>query len=90
MLDIKFIRENADKLKEAIKNKNIKLDLDELLAVYEERKTLRKTIDESNQKRNKAAQERNVELGTQLKKDVEGLEKQFADIDKKIKKSNRI
>ncbi|MFZ2188931.1 MAG: serine--tRNA ligase [Candidatus Moraniibacteriota bacterium] len=37
MLDIKFIRENADKLKEAIKNKNIKLDLDELLAVDKKR-----------------------------------------------------
>lgn len=37
MLDIKFIRENADKLKEAIRNKNIKLDLDELLAVDKKR-----------------------------------------------------
>jgi seryl-tRNA synthetase len=37
MLDIKFIRENADKLKEAIKNKNIKLDLDELLEVDKKR-----------------------------------------------------
>jgi seryl-tRNA synthetase len=37
MLDIKFIRENADKIKEAIKNKNIKLDLDELLAVDKKR-----------------------------------------------------
>lgn len=37
MLDIKFIRENADKLKEAIRNKNIKLDLDELLVVDKKR-----------------------------------------------------
>ena len=37
MLDIKFIRENAEKIKEAIKNKNIKLDLDELLAVDKKR-----------------------------------------------------
>ncbi|MFA5962341.1 MAG: serine--tRNA ligase [Parcubacteria group bacterium] len=37
MLDIKFIRENADKLREAIKNKNVKLDLDELLAVDKKR-----------------------------------------------------
>jgi seryl-tRNA synthetase len=37
MLDIKFIRENADKIREAIKNKNIKLDLDELLAVDKKR-----------------------------------------------------
>ncbi len=31
MLDIKFIRENADKLKEAVKNKRIDLDIDRLL-----------------------------------------------------------
>ena len=31
MLDIKFIRENQDKVKKAIKDKNINLDLDELL-----------------------------------------------------------
>ncbi|MEI6587551.1 MAG: serine--tRNA ligase [Candidatus Moraniibacteriota bacterium] len=37
MLDIKFIRENADKLKEAIKNKNISLNLDELLSVDKKR-----------------------------------------------------
>ena len=37
MLDIKFIRENADKIKEVIKNKNIKLDLDELLEVDKKR-----------------------------------------------------
>ena len=29
MLDIKYIRENAEPLKKAIKNKKIKLDLDE-------------------------------------------------------------
>ncbi len=37
MLDIKFIRENVDKIKEAIKNKNISLDFDELLVVDEKR-----------------------------------------------------
>ncbi len=37
MLDIKFIRENAEQIKEAIRNKNIKLNLDELLAVDKKR-----------------------------------------------------
>jgi len=37
MLDIKFIRENADGIKAAIKNKNIDLDLAALLAVDEKR-----------------------------------------------------
>lgn len=40
MLDIKFIRENADKVKTAIKNKNINLDLDRLLDLDAERRSL--------------------------------------------------
>ena len=37
MVDIKFIRDNKDKVKEAIKNKGITLDLDELLSVDSKR-----------------------------------------------------
>lgn len=40
MLDIKFIRDNADKLKETIKNKNIDLDLDQLLDLDSKRRTV--------------------------------------------------
>lgn len=37
MLDIKFIRENAEKIKEAAKNKNINLDVERLLEVDKQR-----------------------------------------------------
>lgn len=40
MLDIKFIRQNQDKVKEAIKNKKVNLDLDKLLAADERRRHL--------------------------------------------------
>jgi len=40
MLDIKYIRENKEALKEAIKNKNIVLDLDELLDTDKKRREL--------------------------------------------------
>jgi seryl-tRNA synthetase len=40
MLDIKFIRENADKVKEAIKNKRINLDLERLLDLDFQRRDL--------------------------------------------------
>src|SRR6266403_758138 len=40
MLDIKFIRENADKLKETIKNKRVNLNLDELLDLDAKRRDL--------------------------------------------------
>jgi len=40
MLDIKFIRENRDQVKEGIKSKNQKIDIDELLAIDEEHRKL--------------------------------------------------
>jgi len=40
MLDIRFIRENPDKVKQALKNKNSKLDIDELLNLDIERRKL--------------------------------------------------
>ena len=52
MLDIKFIRENADKIKEAIKNKNIDLDLDGLLETDGKRLRALQYIEELNAEKN--------------------------------------
>ena len=84
MLDIKFIKENKDLVAQAAKNKNREIDVDEIIRVAEERKRLRTEIDLLNQKRKEAANERNVELGTQIKTDLEGLERQYTDIDKEF------
>src|SRR3989344_9020330 len=40
MLDIKFIRQNSDLVREAIKNKKVSFDLDKLLAADERRRHL--------------------------------------------------
>ncbi|MEA2097941.1 MAG: serine--tRNA ligase [Patescibacteria group bacterium] len=55
MLDIKFIRENPEKIIEAAKNKNIKIDINKLLQIDKERKGLVLKIDELQAKRNKLA-----------------------------------
>lgn len=83
MLDIKFIKENKDIVAAAIKNKNREVDLDELLRLYEERKTLKQKIDEVNQRRNEAARNRNIEEGAKLKEELETYERQYPEIDKK-------
>jgi seryl-tRNA synthetase len=57
MLDIKFIRENQEKIKQAAKNKGIKVDIDKLLTMGEERRGLAAKIDELRAKRNKLAEE---------------------------------
>src|SRR3989344_6926751 len=40
MLDIKFIRQNQEKVRDAIKNKNVDLDLNKLIAIDERRRHL--------------------------------------------------
>lgn len=82
MLDIKFIRENKDLVAEAARNKNREVNIDEILRVSEERKNLRTEIDSINQRRKEAANARDNALGSQLKSDLEDLEKRFAELDK--------
>lgn len=57
MLDIKFIRENADKVKQAVKNKNNKVDIDQLLKLDEEKRGLQVEIDNLRAKRNELAKQ---------------------------------
>jgi len=52
MLDLKFIRENPDKVKEAIKNKKEKLDLDIILNLDEQRRKILAEAESLKQKRN--------------------------------------
>jgi len=52
MLDLKFIRENVDQVKEAIKNKGEKTDLDLLLNLDEKRRLLLSQADELKHQKN--------------------------------------
>ena len=88
MLDIKFIRANAKKIKEAAKNKNIKVDIDGLLKIDEKRKNAQAKIDELRTKRNELAQSANgkkptakqIEEGKKIKEEISGSEKKFNEI----------
>jgi seryl-tRNA synthetase len=52
MLDIKFIRENADKVKKNCVNRNVKCDVDRLLALYEEANKSLREFEELSRKKN--------------------------------------
>ena len=52
MLDIKFIRENVALVKENCKNRNVFVDIDRLLALDEERRSLQQEIDDFKAVRN--------------------------------------
>ncbi len=57
MLDIKFIRENSDKIKEAVKNKGIDLNLDELLDLDAKRRDLLTELESLQAAKNQASKE---------------------------------
>ncbi len=57
MLDIKFIRENPELVKEAARKKHIAFDVENLLKVDDERKKLLQEAEELRAKQNKASEE---------------------------------
>lgn len=59
MLDMRLIRENPDRVREAMRNRNMDLDgeIDELLAVDERRRTVSAEADERKAERNRASRE---------------------------------
>jgi len=54
MLDIKFIRDNKDLVKDAIKKRGMKLDIDEFLKLDEEKRSLLLESEQLKAQRNKA------------------------------------
>ncbi len=94
MLDIKFIRENKEELKNAIKNKGIDLDLGELLKIDHERVKLLQEIEALKAKKNELNEEIKkagndgerkeiIEKGKKVKKGLEEIEPQFKEINQK-------
>ena len=82
MLDIKFIRENPEVVKEAAKNKNVEVDIDRLLSLDSEVVSLRQALDDLRQKRNENAESmkggkpapEQIEEGKRIKEEIAELE----------------
>lgn len=74
MLDINFIRENKELVANAIKEKNLDVDLDELLEVDKKRQDLISKVDGLRQQRNDAASKKDIEAGKKIKEELGGLE----------------
>lgn len=97
MLDIKFIRENPEIVKQGIINKNEKDTVDEILETDKERRKLLVTVEELKAKRNKVSQEvgRLKKAGEnaddivaemkQVSEDIKQLDEQLRSVDEKLK-----
>ncbi len=89
MLDINFIRENPQVVKDAAKSKNIKIDVDELLSLDESRRKITTEIDELRAKRNTLSSEmknqkpnpEQIEAGKKLKDEIAALEQELQPVE---------
>src|SRR6185312_4273171 len=57
MLDIKFIRENKDIVAAGARKKHIKIDIDRLIQLDDERRALQLSLDEGRAKQNQVSKE---------------------------------
>ena len=57
MLDIRYVRENAELVQTALKNRGAQLDLSDLIATDEERRALLQKVEELRNKRNTVSEE---------------------------------
>jgi seryl-tRNA synthetase len=94
MLDIQFIRQNADQVRAAIKNKGFDWNLDELLDADRERRETTTVLEQKRARRNelsaqipKASKEERPKLvdeAKQVRTDIEQLEPKLADIQRRF------
>lgn len=79
MLDIKFIRENLELVKEAVKNRQSKVNVDELIKKDDERKSIQTRIEMLKAEANKIAKEgQKSERGGEIKQMLKDLEPQLS------------
>jgi len=97
MLDPKFIRENPDIVRQALKDRNDKFDLDSFISLDEERRRLMRQIEELSALQNKIDSEMKVIIkekkdpsskiaeGKEIKKKIIELNKTFSDLEARFK-----
>ena len=96
MLDIRFVKENLDAVKDNVKNRNMNADVDSAVSLYDEKNALQQELDSLRQKRNENAKKMKgrleqdertalIEEGKLLKEKIAETEKAFAEKDAAFK-----
>lgn len=83
MLDINFIRENPEAVKENIIKRGVdpkKADVDRLLVLDKQRRQLMTDIEQLRHERTEAAEKRDIERGRKLKEELKSLEERLEPI----------
>ena len=89
MLDIKFIRENKEKVVKGLEKRLFKdVDLiDQALDLDKKRKTFLLEIEELRAKRNLIAKEKNIEEGKKIKEELGKKEPELRELEEKLKEA---
>ena len=92
MLDMKYVREHADEVKQNVKNRHVDIDVDELLAFDESRLALLKEVELLRQERNAVAEKMKaaskedrpalIERGKELKAELATKEEEFEQVER--------
>ena len=88
MLDIKFIRENAELIQEGAKKKRIDFDVKKLLEVDDQRKAIGQNLDEKRAKQNKVSEEipkASAEERERLIKEMQPLKEEMQKLEEELK-----
>ncbi len=93
MVDIKFIRENPDKVKEGVQKKGIKIDIDKILDLDEKRREYIKEVEDLRAKQNKLGKKEGDELRSSSRfanarviKEAQRLKSQIKELTPKLEK----
>ena len=93
MLDMKFIRENPARVREEIERRNMKIDLDALLALDEKKRGVMQKVEELRRQQNDASEKmksgRSEELIASMQKikaEIGGMEPELKALEEETKK----
>ncbi len=85
MLDIKFIRENPEKVKESCKNKQVKVDIDKLLKLDTQKKEQLKELEDLRAEQNKISKQsidkEQIEKAKKIKERIKKIEPDLKEIE---------
>ncbi len=85
MLDINYIRENVQKVKDAAKNKNRKVDIDAILKLDEERRELIQQAQKLREERNSVSKQKPsaeiIARGKELKTELSTIEEKLSKVE---------
>jgi seryl-tRNA synthetase len=88
MLDIKFIRQNPDRVKEGIAKKQVKIDIDRLLELDEKKREYLKKIESLRAEQNKLGKE-DITRAQDIKSQIKEIEPKLEGIEGELEKLMR-